>query len=304
MGVATPIPTCHRPLQKVQRSTSLLSDLRPDAWGQVNACITLNGIIATQLMGPFKARGCLAPVSSAHTPRATALIHVKEIARSTHPYPLPPLTPSDPRAPPTVQPCPSDTVDLTSFDASGGPGRYRDYTLAVTGISVVSTLVFTPFLPRQKEQCREWGAEGEARGGSCLRGALVAAAALAVVGYSLLGAVSRFHVGGGVGEGGIHTPLLRVVRGRFSSSFPAQVSPGLGYRRIGEQWVCDIAGSVGRLLDLDRGRRLLTKSSANRQGGAWVWGPASSLPNDQTQKQVLKLCSRSTERRRLVSTSE
>ena len=55
--------------------------------------------------------------------------------------------------------CPNNQVDITSvtgFDHTDGPIRFTQYTLVLTTISIVCCFIFTPFLPRDKEQCQEW----------------------------------------------------------------------------------------------------------------------------------------------------
>jgi amino acid transporter len=89
----------------------------------------------------------------------------------------------------TSSPCPPNTVDLNNFDASDGPRRFSLYTLVITSIAVSGALLFTRFLPRQREQCHEWKKEGEEQTGSNLRGAAVVVVTTLVVAYGVLGSV-------------------------------------------------------------------------------------------------------------------
>ena len=55
--------------------------------------------------------------------------------------------------------CPNNQVDITSvygFDHTNGPSRFAKYTLVLTSVSIICCLIFTPFLPRDKDQCHEW----------------------------------------------------------------------------------------------------------------------------------------------------
>jgi hypothetical protein len=42
------------------------------------------------------------------------------------------------------------------FDQSSGPKLYATYTIVVIIISIAATLVFTQFLPKDKDQAQEW----------------------------------------------------------------------------------------------------------------------------------------------------
>jgi hypothetical protein len=97
----------------------LSSPLLPPLFEQANSSGTLSTIIATQLLAPLHANTCSDPSGS----------------------------------------CPSDEVNVSSMDAyksSGGPSKFTQYSLLIFVINVFGILVFTRFLPRQKDQCREW----------------------------------------------------------------------------------------------------------------------------------------------------
>lgn len=103
---------------------------------------TASSIISTQLLTPLKAAGC------------------------------------------TNQPCSTGTVDITdteSFEASNGPWRFTTYSLTLIAISVTSSLLFTPFLPKNKEQCHEWQLRGQLKKGGRLRGYAVLALSVATI---------------------------------------------------------------------------------------------------------------------------
>ena len=100
-----------------------------------NAALTVNAIISTQLLAPLNSVGCDDDYGN----------------------------------------CPSNSVVVTSqdsFDNSDGPNRFTNYTLVLTAISIGATLIFSPFLPGSKEECREWKKIGEQRGASEKRGYL------------------------------------------------------------------------------------------------------------------------------------
>jgi hypothetical protein len=63
-----------------------------------------------------------------------------------------------------------DTSDKASFDASHGPWRFTQYTIALQAVSLAALCLFTQFLPKSKQQCRDWKVLGEALGTSELRG--------------------------------------------------------------------------------------------------------------------------------------
>ena len=55
--------------------------------------------------------------------------------------------------------CPNDEVNMISVKAyrqTNGPSKFTAYSLFIFGINLFGILVFTQFLPRQKDQCREW----------------------------------------------------------------------------------------------------------------------------------------------------
>lgn len=118
-----------------------------------NAGITLNSIIATQLLQVTKAAACDSTDDSS---------------------------------------CASNTVDISSVSNyldSDGPTRFTKYTLLILAINVVGILFFTRFLPRQKEECHEWRKIGELRGQSSLVGWASLTIAIVVIAYGILASV-------------------------------------------------------------------------------------------------------------------
>jgi hypothetical protein len=96
-----------------------------------NAASTVNGIISTQMLTPLRVTGC------------------------------------------TDDNCPSDSVNIsnpTTFNDTDGPYRFTVYGLTLMTISIVACLLFTPFLPRSKEECHELKERGEKIGESSRRG--------------------------------------------------------------------------------------------------------------------------------------
>lgn len=118
-----------------------------------NAALTLNGIIATQLLTPMKAVGCDDDTGN----------------------------------------CSPNTVDVTGksgFDSTDGPNRFTNYTLVLTAISLTACYLFTRFLPASKEECHLWRLKGEEQGDSAIRGRLAFGMAVLIVGVSVI--VSHF----------------------------------------------------------------------------------------------------------------
>lgn len=115
-----------------------------------NAAITANGVVSTQLLYPMKAVAC------------------------------------------TDSNCASDTVDVNSVDSyndSDGPARFTNYTLLLTGISCVASLIFTRFLPASKEECQEWKQKGEEMGQSTTRAKIALFLTVCTVSYGLTAAI-------------------------------------------------------------------------------------------------------------------
>ena len=54
-----------------------------------------------------------------------------------------------------------NVTSVASYIASNGPTRFTDYSLFILGINLVSLVMFTSFLPRQKAECHEWRKKGE-----------------------------------------------------------------------------------------------------------------------------------------------
>ncbi|CAM9659315.1 unnamed protein product [Ectocarpus fasciculatus] len=115
-----------------------------------NASLTVAGILGTQLLWPVNANGC------------------------------------------EEDDCPSNSVDVTSeeaFEASDGPARFTHYQVLLMGISIVANIIFTQFLPTQKDQCEEWKKKGEEMGQSTLRGYVTLTMCVVVVSYGILASV-------------------------------------------------------------------------------------------------------------------
>jgi len=120
-----------------------------------NAACALSGIFATQLLGPMSVVGCTASDDDAG------------------------------------EGCAANSVNLhsaTSFENSGGPVRFTKYCLVLCGVAVAAAFFFTPFLPRDKEQCHEWKRLGEQRP-SAIRPYVTFFLAATVVLYGLVASV-------------------------------------------------------------------------------------------------------------------
>jgi hypothetical protein len=88
--------------------------------------------------------------------------------------------------------CPSNTVDVTSianFEASDGPAKFANYTYLVLGINVLGLILFTQFLPRQKEECNEWRIKGEMSGHNRLIGYASILVATVSITYGILASI-------------------------------------------------------------------------------------------------------------------
>ena len=88
--------------------------------------------------------------------------------------------------------CGSNTVALASvqsYEDSDGPSRFANYTFLIIGIQILGTLVFTPFLPRSKEECHEWRELGIKAGSSATRGKVVIAGATFIITYGITAAI-------------------------------------------------------------------------------------------------------------------
>jgi hypothetical protein len=124
-----------------------------------NAALFVNGIIATQLLIPTDSRACDN------------------------------YNDDDGGASAVSETCPSNTVDLASystFKASNGPEKYRNYCLVLTGITIFSTIVFTRFLPKSKEECYLWKKVGEEHGHNRKRGYFTVFLTCLIIGVSLV----------------------------------------------------------------------------------------------------------------------
>jgi hypothetical protein len=114
-----------------------------------NSALLVNGIVGTQLLSAFKGQACENDDAD----------------------------------------CGSNTINTSSrqaFDDSHGPERFRDYTLVLCTVSVVAVTAFVGFLPKSKEECHEWKAEGERLGRSELRGYITLAMVTVTVVVSTL----------------------------------------------------------------------------------------------------------------------
>ena len=94
-----------------------------------NAASVLSDFFATQLLGPFNVVGCINSDDDG------------------------------------TQNCPNNAVNLhstTSFVNSNGPMKFTYYCLFLCGFAIICTLIFTPYLPKDKAQCHEWQRLGDA----------------------------------------------------------------------------------------------------------------------------------------------
>lgn len=60
--------------------------------------------------------------------------------------------------------CESHQVNLYDYDSfkdSNGPTKFTNYQLVILAINIVGMLLFTQFLPRQKDECAKWKLLGE-----------------------------------------------------------------------------------------------------------------------------------------------
>ena len=81
---------------------------------------------------------------------------------------------------------------LQSFQQSGGPKSFTDYTWIIFAINIIGTFAFTSFLPKQKDQCQEWRLQGEmsrAFPSNRVSGYLSIAISSFVLIYGVLGAI-------------------------------------------------------------------------------------------------------------------
>jgi hypothetical protein len=115
-----------------------------------NAGQLVNGIVSTQLLYPMNAVGC--DDDTGNCDSSTSVI----------------------------------VTSQSSFNASDGPARFTYYCLLLCGITIAATLLFTPFLPRSKEECHEWKEYGETVGASARRGKIALAVCIITVLVSLV----------------------------------------------------------------------------------------------------------------------
>lgn len=81
---------------------------------------------------------------------------------------------------------------LESFQQSGGPKSFTNYTWIIFVINIIGTLTFTTFLPKQKDQCQEWKVQGEMSTSfpsNRVSGYLSIAISSVVLIYGILGAI-------------------------------------------------------------------------------------------------------------------
>ena len=84
--------------------------------------------------------------------------------------------------------CGADTVCTTDeqcFRDSDGPWRYTQYCLIISGIGIGACILFTPFLPKSKEQCHEWRELGEKAGESVTRAKVALFMVVVVISVSM-----------------------------------------------------------------------------------------------------------------------
>ena len=85
--------------------------------------------------------------------------------------------------------CSSDTVALdssSSYVDSAGPRRFSNYTFLITGIQILGAILFIPFLPNSKDECKEWKRKGEEMGGSDTRAWICLIGALIIITYGII----------------------------------------------------------------------------------------------------------------------
>lgn len=86
-----------------------------------------------------------------------------------------------------------NTYSFSTYRHTDGPQKFTTYSLFVLGISLASLFVFTPFLPRTKQECAEWKELGESGRfwlSPTATGALSAAIAVILVGYVTVASVA------------------------------------------------------------------------------------------------------------------
>lgn len=115
-----------------------------------NACLTLNGILGTQLLFAADSTACEESYAS----------------------------------------CPNDSVAVTSgakgFEETDGPNRYTRYNLIVSAISLVNACIWVWWLPSSVEECAEWKEKGEMNGLSKRRGLINVVVCVTVVLYGFV----------------------------------------------------------------------------------------------------------------------
>jgi len=85
-----------------------------------NSAGTINTILSTQLLAPLRSNVCQAPSGQCATGAGV------------------------------------DVYSKATYFATDGPDKFTNYTLVIFAVNMAGILIFTPFLPRQKDQCAEW----------------------------------------------------------------------------------------------------------------------------------------------------
>jgi hypothetical protein len=128
-----------------------------------NSCSNLSTIVATQLLTPMKATTC-------------DTNYVDDDVG-----------------------CEASQVNLYNFDnykETDGPAKFTKYQLLILGINVISCIVFTRYLPRQKDECQEWkllGQSGHFFLSSLTVGRLSVIIAVTIVTYQIIASVMLFN---------------------------------------------------------------------------------------------------------------
>lgn len=136
-----------------------------------NACLTINGILGTQLLLPMNAIACQEA---------------------------------------TWGSCPPDSVSINQgtegYFSTGGPDKFTNYCLLVSGLSLINSCIWVWWLPASVDECADWKRKGEENGLSARRGSVNLAMCLIVIIYGFLvavllldGSTSCLEVVGGLG---------------------------------------------------------------------------------------------------------
>jgi hypothetical protein len=93
--------------------------------------------------------------------------------------------------------CPDNTVDINGvngYEASDGPNKFAEYTYMLLAINIAGTILFTQFLPKQKDECHEWRKKGEMMGQSRLMGYISVCFASCIIAYGILASIMLIDV--------------------------------------------------------------------------------------------------------------